>query len=73
MNADHAQALHDYCRHYHRRDAGSVAMIGIDSEGFDVRADGDDPVLRLEFERPVTDAASARAALAAMAREARAA
>lgn len=71
MNLEHAQALRDYCRHYHGRNAEAPVMIGIDCDGFDVRADG--VLLRFDFEQTVTDAASARAALVAMARKARAA
>jgi putative heme iron utilization protein len=71
MNRDHLPALRDYCRHYHGRACEAPAMIGIDCDGFDVRsAEG---VLRFDFETPVTDATSARAALVAMARNARAA
>jgi putative heme iron utilization protein len=71
MNRDHAGALRDYCRHYHQRDCAAATMIGIDCDGFDVSSDSD--VMRFDFEEPVVDAASARAALAAMARKARAA
>ena len=70
MNADHAATLRDYCRHYHGRTVRKAQMIGIDCEGFDLRAD--DHVVRFKFERPVTDAASAREALAALAKKARA-
>jgi hypothetical protein len=69
MNADHAHNLRDYCRHFHGRTAAEARMAGIDCDGFDVRADGE--LVRFDFELPVTDAASARAALVAMARKAR--
>jgi hypothetical protein len=69
MNADHAHNLRDYCRHFHGRTAVEAHMAGIDCDGFDVRADGE--LVRFEFEHPVTDAASAREALVAMARQAR--
>ena len=69
MNADHAHNLRDYCRHFHGRTAVEARMAGIDCDGFDLRADGE--LVRFEFERPVTDAASAREALVAMARQAR--
>lgn len=71
MNTDHAQDLRNYCRHFHGRPAAEARMIGIDCEGFDVRADG--AVLRFDFEGTVTDAAGAGAALIAMARHTRAA
>jgi len=69
MNADHAHNLSDYCRHFHGRRTVETRMAGIDCDGFDVRADGE--LVRFEFENPVTDAASAREALVAMARQAR--
>jgi putative heme iron utilization protein len=75
MNQDHATALRDYCRHYHQRDCAAATMIGIDCDGFDVRAPAppSSVLLRFDFEEPVVDAAAARAALAVMARKARAA
>jgi len=45
-------------------------MVGVDCDGFDVRADGQ--LLRFGFERPMTDAADARASLVALARAPRA-
>jgi len=69
MNADHAVALADCCRHYHGVVPVAVAMTGIDCDGFDLRADG--RLLRCEFPEPVTDAGRAREALVAMARAAR--
>jgi putative heme iron utilization protein len=64
MNAGPAHNLRACCRHYHGRTAQTARMAGIDCDGFDVRADDD--WLRFDFERPVTDAAGARVALAAM-------
>ena len=55
MNSDHQDALRDYCRHFHQCAALDVAMLGIDLDGFDVRADG--KVLRFDFAQPVIDAA----------------
>jgi len=69
MNAEHAHVLRDFCRHYHGRMVPAALMAGIDCDGFDIRADDD--LLRFDFEQPVTDADSAREALAAMARKAR--
>ena len=69
MNADHAHNLRDYCRHFHGRTAVEARMAGIDCDGFDVRADGE--LVRFEFDLPVIDAAAAREALVAMARQAR--
>ena len=61
MNRNHAQSLRDYCRFQHQRAVEAAEMIGIDCDGFDVRADAG--ILRFEFESCVTDAAQARAAL----------
>lgn len=71
MNAEHAHNLRDYCRFYHQRNANTAIMIGIDCDGFDVRADG--AILRFEFDDAVTDALRARKALIGMAEKARAA
>jgi heme iron utilization protein len=70
MNADHAAALRDYCRHFKRCQPAAVTMTGIDYDGFDVRAD--DELMRFDFDSPVVDAHMARAALVAMAAQARA-
>lgn len=70
MNRDHGDNLLAYCSHFHDVQANSAEMLGIDADGFDVRADG--RMLRFEFESPVTDAPSARTALVAMAQACRA-
>lgn len=70
MNADHADSLMAYCRHWHGIAPQSAIMLGIDTDGFDVRAD--DRILRFGFDSPVTDALSARTALVAMSKECRA-
>ena len=70
MNADHSDSLRDYCRYLHAVEANSVEMVGIDSDGFDLRADG--RILRCDFDTPVSDAPSARTALVALSRAARA-
>jgi len=70
MNRDHADTLRAYCRHVHGIETEAAEMIGIDPDGFDVRADG--RVLRFEFAAPVLDAEAARAALVEMARRCRA-
>ena len=70
MNADHAHNLREYCRHVHGVDVLDASMVGIDCDGFDVRADGH--VLRFDFATPVLDAEAARAALVDLARQARA-
>ena len=70
MNKDHADTLRDYCRHYHGIETDAVEMIGIDPDGFDVRAAA--RILRFEFAAPVLDATAARAALVEMAQPCRA-
>lgn len=69
MNTDHADTLRNCCRHFKQHDAATVAMVGVDCDGFDVRADG--TLLRFDFEEPVTDAHGVRRALVALARETR--
>jgi len=70
INVEHARDLREFCRHYHGRSPEPAVMVGVDCDGFDVRAGPD--ILRFDFERPVTDAVGAREMLAAMAKSARA-
>jgi putative heme iron utilization protein len=70
MNSDHQENLIAYCRHFHETTPRQAEMIGIDSDGFDVRADTE--ILRFDFEQPISDATSARAALVSMAKVCRA-
>ena len=69
MNQDHADALLAYCKHVHGLEPQRCEMIGIDCDGFDVRAD--DRLLRFAFEHPIATAAEARAALVTLARQSR--
>jgi len=69
MNTDHLDTMRNYCKHYHHLEALDVAMLGIDLDGFDVRAD--DRVLRFDFAEPAMDAQQARTALVEMARAAK--
>ena len=69
MNADHQDALRNCCRHFHQYTAREVTMLGIDLDGFDMRAD--DRVLRFDFVRPATDAKQARELLVEMAQAAK--
>jgi heme iron utilization protein len=69
MNEDHRDALLAYCRHAHGTEAQRIEMIGIDCDGFHVRAD--DRLLRFAFEHPIATATQARAALVALARASR--
>ena len=69
MNADHAENLRAYCRHAHGLEVVDALMVGMDTAGFDVRADG--KLLRFAFDTPVTDAKQARDALVALAQASR--
>ena len=69
MNRDHIEALRACCRGLRGLEVNDVVMLGVDCDGFDVRADG----LRLRFDFPETasDAESVQRALVGMAHEAR--
>ncbi|NCS65612.1 MAG: pyridoxamine 5'-phosphate oxidase [Hydrogenophilales bacterium CG03_land_8_20_14_0_80_62_28] len=69
MNADHAGLLRDCCRHYRSIEPGSVEMIGIDPDGFDLRSG--ECLVRIDFESTVTSPEQARAALVALAGQCR--
>jgi heme iron utilization protein len=69
MNLDHGEALLAYCRYVHQVDALEAQMVGIDCDGFDVRAG--QRLLRFAFEQPIASAADARAALVSLARQTR--
>lgn len=69
MNADHSHNLVEYCRHVHGITPEKVEMIGIDCDGFDLRADGN--VLRFDFEGEVKDANEARGELVKLAKASR--
>lgn len=69
MNADHADALRDYCRALHGVEPHEVEMVGVDCDGFDVRADGS--LLRFAFEAPVIEPAQLRAVFIDLSRKSR--
>jgi heme iron utilization protein len=74
MNADHADSMKLYCKHFYDIEPSQVEMLGIDSDGFDINATDNNntsQILRFEFEAPVYDAVSARAALVALSKIAR--
>lgn len=75
MNADHQHSLIAYCKHFYDIDVTSPQMLGIDSDGFDVSvnflATNQTKNLRFNFEEPIHDAQSARAALVAMSKAAK--
>jgi putative heme iron utilization protein len=70
MNADHADAVAAYCAARGVADAPDARMVGIDPDGFDVRAG--DRILRFDFDAPVATGADLRRTLAALAQRARA-
>jgi putative heme iron utilization protein len=69
MNADHVETMKLYVRHLHKRTPAGVQMVGLDAEGFHLRADG--ALLRCVFPAPVTNAGEARKAFVALAAQAR--
>jgi len=66
MNQDHQQALFHYCEGLKNVKANTVAMTGIDREGFDMLADG--RKLRVDFDAPIDTVEEARAVLVRLAR-----
>jgi putative heme iron utilization protein len=67
MNADHQEAMRNYCEHYksiNLKAEDRVQMVGIDSEGFDVYVNK--TKVRFDFDQPVTNAQEARMALVAL-------
>ena len=69
MNADHMDSMMAYCRHFYNVTPQSVELIGVDSDGFDIRAtisEDTTNILRFNFESPIFDAQSARAAFVAL-------
>lgn len=73
MNTDHQQSLIAYCQHFYGFNPQSARMLGIDSDGFDVKIqlENSEKIVRFEFETPIYDANSARAALVAMSKMAK--
>ena len=72
MNADHANALADYCRLYGMppRAGETPRLSAIDTSGFDVMLGK--RLLRIAFEQPVANATDVRKAMVALAHRARA-
>jgi len=71
MNAEYPHSLRDYCRRVFGIENALPTMVGLDCDGFDLRVDK--KLLRFSFDSPVTNAAEARASLAALAKASRAA
>ncbi len=65
MNLDHQDTMRHYCQQFKQIAAVEVEMVGMDCDGFDVRADA--RVLRFDFAEEVLDAQQARNALLKMA------
>jgi heme oxygenase (biliverdin-IX-beta and delta-forming) len=74
MNADHADALLAYARHFAREDADEARMVAVDRLGFKLHLKNGERrwSARIAFPREVTNAADSRAVLIEMARTARA-
>lgn len=83
MNTDHQASMLAYCQHFYSVTPARVELIGIDSDGFDIEAvitkqpadkqPADDiKILRFQFESPIFDANSARAAFVALSQRVRA-
>ena len=65
-----AQYYFGHGQHFHHINPGHAEMIGIDTDGFDVKVGKQ--ILRFNFDIAVTDALSARTALVEMAKVSRA-
>jgi putative heme iron utilization protein len=74
MNVDHADTMVLYCSAFSKAtDIASATLTGVDRYGFDMSAEtpeGPRPI-RVAFPRPVTTPDELRAALVAMAKDAR--
>ncbi len=66
MNQDHHKALLHYAEVLGATEVDSIAMTGIDSEGFDMLVDR--RKLRMDFDAPVSTVEAARATLVRLAR-----
>jgi heme oxygenase (biliverdin-IX-beta and delta-forming) len=66
MNQDHRPALFHYCDVLKNLKVDEVIMTGIDSEGFDLLADG--RKLRIDFDSPIGTIEEARTTLVKLAR-----
>jgi heme iron utilization protein len=70
MNADHQENLSAFCKTFHNITCAQPEMIGIDSLGFDIRAEHQ--LLRFKFDTSISNAEEARQALVEMAKASRA-
>lgn len=65
MNADHVDSMMAYCQHFYKVSPHNVELIGVDSDDFDICATMSEDttnILRFNFDTPIFDAQSARAA-----------
>ncbi len=69
MNQDHQTNMKNYCQQFHGITPQQIEMTGIDSDGFDLRADAQ--ILRFNFAQSIHDAGEARATLVEMAKACR--
>jgi heme iron utilization protein len=79
MNADHAEALKLYCRHFRGLSGEGARMTSVDAFGFEVELKGEregdlkGELLRFDFAQPLSTPDEVRRALVAMVKAARAA
>ena len=77
MNADHADSLLAYCKHFHGVAPSGATLIGVDADGFDIKAafetasNNEFKILRFNFDTPISDANSARMAFVALSKATR--
>ena len=73
MNADHNDSMLLYCKHFYNMQPNHVSLLGIDTDGFDIEATFENSlrILRFQFESPIFDANSARAAFVALTKQVR--
>jgi putative heme iron utilization protein len=69
MNSDHSQAVRLYARELAGAPAGAWRLSGIDPEGIDLLCG--ERAVRIVFPKPIAGPGEARAALVALAQEAR--
>jgi putative heme iron utilization protein len=69
MNTDHPGALRACCRELLGRDVAKALMLGVDCDGFDIRADG--ARVRVDFPELAIDVDSVRRLIVDMTRRAR--
>jgi hypothetical protein len=67
VEREFSQAFRACCREFYGLTPMEVTLLGLDCDGFDLRAD--DRVLRFHFDRPVANLQSARTSLGALAKE----